>query len=68
MEIGEFIKVRGVENRDFNELRREQLAKAMQPIEEFMNTHCSPHDVLIISQGRASLFSGELSIKLEVLD
>ena len=51
-----------------NKQRSEELQKVIKPIEEFMNKWCCPHDILIIQQGRAELFSGNLSIPLEVPD
>ena len=51
-----------------NQKRLEELKKIIKPIEEYMNKYCSPHDILVIEQGRAKLYSGELSIPLEILD
>ena len=51
-----------------NTTRMAELQKIIKPIEDYMNKYCCPHDMLVIQQGRAELFSGELSIPLEILD
>lgn len=51
-----------------NERRSEELKKIIKPIEDYMNKWCCPHDMLIIQQGHAELFSGNLSIPLEIPD
>ena len=51
-----------------NERRSEELKKIIKPIEDYMNKWCCPHDMLIIQQGRAELFSGNLSMPLEIPD
>jgi hypothetical protein len=53
---------------DFNRERSEELKKIIKPLELYMNKYCCPHDILIVTQGRAELFSGELSILLEIPD
>jgi hypothetical protein len=51
-----------------NTIRMTELQKIIKPIEDYMNKYCCPHDMLVIQQGNAQLFSGELSIQLEVQD
>ena len=51
-----------------NKERQEALEKIIKPLQEYMNDWCTPHDILIIQQGNAQLYSGELSIILEIRD
>lgn len=51
-----------------NQKRREELEKIIEPIQEWINEWGTPHDILIIQQGNAQLYSGELSIPLKIRD
>ena len=53
---------------EFNKQRLEALVEIKKSLEDFINTWCCQHDILIIQQGNIQLFSGEISIPLEVLD
>lgn len=51
-----------------NQKRREELEKIIEPIQEWINEWGTPRDILIIQQGNAQLYSGELSIPLKIWD
>ena len=51
-----------------NAERTEELKKIIEPIQDWINKYGCPHDVLIIEQGHAKFYSGELSIILKMLD
>ncbi|PKM69150.1 MAG: hypothetical protein CVU95_00780 [Firmicutes bacterium HGW-Firmicutes-2] len=55
-------------SKELNRIRSKKLQKIMKPIQDFMNEECCPHDMLVIQRGNAQLFSGELSIRLDILD
>lgn len=57
-----------VEIKHRNIERREALEEIIEPIQDWINKYGTPHDVLIIQQGNAQLYSGELSIQLKILD
>ena len=52
----------------YNQVRREELEKIIEPIQEWINEWGTPHDILVIQQGNVSLYSGELSIQLKLRD
>ena len=54
--------------KSLNEERRVELEKIIEPIQEWINEYGTPHDILIIQQGNAQLYSGELSIILKLRD
>lgn len=42
------------------------LKDAMKPMVEFVSKYCNPHGMVVIRQGGAELYSGELGIPFEV--
>lgn len=42
-----------------NHERMIALEKAAQPMVEFVNTYCCPHDIVVIQQGSVDLYSGQ---------
>ena len=54
--------------KSLNQNRREELEKIIEPLQEWINEWGTPHDILIIQQGNAQLYSGELSIQLKIRD
>lgn len=46
----------------------EELKKASKPLIAFVNTYCSPHDLIMIQQGSIQIFNGEIGIPTRVFD
>lgn len=44
------------------------LTEAAKPLIEFVNTHCCPHDIVMICQGHVDLYSGRMGYPTEVPD
>lgn len=57
-----------MDREELNATRKEELQKIIKPIEEFINKYCCPHDIIVITQGSAKIFSGEVVIPLKLLD
>ena len=57
-----------MDEQEFNKQRRAELEKLKEPIEDFINKWCCPHDTLIVQQGHIELLSGEIVIPLKLLD
>ena len=44
------------------------MLEAIKPVKEFMDKWCCPNDILVVQQGSAELYSGEIAIPMEVAD
>ena len=53
---------------EFSKQRMEAFEKLKEPLENFVNKWCCPHDTLIVTQGHMELLSGEMAIPLKILD
>lgn len=42
--------------------------EAVKPLEVFVNKYCCPHDIIVVQQGSAEFYSGEIVIPLKLLD
>lgn len=51
-----------------NRERSIALREAAQPIVEFMNKQCTPHDIIVIQQGSVELYSGALAFPTPIPD
>lgn len=56
------------EKSDFDEKKGEEFEKLKQPLKDFMNKYCCPHDTLIVQQGHMELLNGEMALPLKILD
>jgi hypothetical protein len=57
-----------VDKTEFSKQRMEAFEKLKEPLENFVNKWCCPHDTLIVTQGHMELLSGEMAIPLKILD
>lgn len=46
----------------------EEFKKAVQPIIEWVNANCDPHEKVVIDMGSAQLISAEMGFTFEVPD
>lgn len=51
-----------------NHERMAALEVAAQPMVEFVNKYCCPHDVVIIQQGSVELYSGQCAFPTVIPD
>jgi hypothetical protein len=51
-----------------NDEKMAAFKEAVKPLEEFVNKYCCPHDIIVIEQGHASVYSGEMAVPLKLLD
>lgn len=51
-----------------NHKNMQDLREAAKPLIEFVNTHCCPHDIVLIEQGFVRLYQGSLGFPTEVPD
>lgn len=52
-----------------NELNRDRLnalKEASEKMVAFVNQYCTPHDIIVISQGSVELYAGEVGIPTEL--
>lgn len=56
---------------DFDETHPDRAAafdEAIKPMVEFVNKYCTPHDIVVIRQGYAEMYSGEMVTQFSVSD
>lgn len=47
---------------------RDEFMQAAQPLIDYMQRNCTPHDTTIVNIGGAELLSGEVAFSVEVPD
>ena len=60
------IDYRSAKRIEYNRDRMAAFDEAIKPMIQFVNKYCTPHDIVVVQQGFAELYSGEMVIPFPV--
>ena len=57
-----------MKNEDFKSRKEQGFEELKDLAERYINTYCSPHDMIVIEQGRIRLLEGAFGRPMKILD
>ena len=58
----------GLTKEEFEKNKLRAFQKLKEPIEDFFNTFCNPHTLIVAEQGVIHLYQGERNLRLDIPD